>query len=741
MKSLLVKWRKGDPVVSASRPWFCRLDIWGVVAVTLLAAVLRFGRLDQPTLWYDEAMTFSRINGSFSDMLKVLQLDGFVPLHYELYWLLAHVIYPDPWVMRLIPAMAGVAMVPAIYFLARQLVTIRTALLTALLAASSGYLLKFSRDAKMYMLCWTLATFHLGFFFLWLRYAAQRHPKKRLAWLGWIAFGVAAAGTHVTSLLLLLIEALVLLLHRRPDRRVLGICFAWLLGASVMLAGPLGYYAWFNQWHQRTGGIFSAAVLVDDDEKTIGWKVSGLEWIERYHQGRSGPELVRFTASSFLTGWEWPRDGRQDVAQGRTPRWIFDLGVAAMSGLAILLAWGTMRSVSRKSRALFADSVDRSLPLATLAAVAMGMFLVVYGVFYCRSVNGFVSPGHWLQQGWLWVGWPRGLGVLLLAILAGWAMAACGCLRRVVGVGLSVGLAWTLLQAVHWHQAHFMLPWLEKWTTDGWLVFWAGLLASWWWTQWGDTPKERWLKAAAMAGLIVLGLALAWLAYAVWHQLWLKTCGHPELAWKNIWWPRYMGVLIPLMLVLVAVSMSNLPTRGLRWSVVGLFVGLNIVNGMGRVMIQSEPPWDRIAADLHQASRQSDLGVFGFQGATGQPWKDPNWAATANYYLCVAHRATPFPAEFRSGRIRRQLGYFPNLRRDRLEAELARFPQRNRVIVWQYFPWNPAGSKGESPSPPEPLSGGGWRLVSQENREFWDHWSWKHEGRFERREYVRATSP
>ena len=56
-----------------------------LIAITLFGGVLRFWKISQPPLWGDEAATFSRICGSYQDLLDILQFNGFVPLHYELY--------------------------------------------------------------------------------------------------------------------------------------------------------------------------------------------------------------------------------------------------------------------------------------------------------------------------------------------------------------------------------------------------------------------------------------------------------------------------------------------------------------------------------------------------------------------------------------------------------------------------------------------------------------------------------
>src|SRR5205085_1325845 len=90
-----------------------------------------------------------------------------------------------PLVMRLVPAIAGTLMAPAIYFLAIQLANRRVALVAALFAATSAYLLVYSRDAKMYMHFWLMCTLSMASLLWWLR------TRSRVSWLCWVAASVA----------------------------------------------------------------------------------------------------------------------------------------------------------------------------------------------------------------------------------------------------------------------------------------------------------------------------------------------------------------------------------------------------------------------------------------------------------------------------------------------------------------------------------------------------------------------
>src|SRR5438046_3057239 len=98
-----------------------------LLLLTIFAGLIRFIYIDHPVIWGDEAATYSRVCGTFEQMLQVLEEDAFTPLHYELYWWLHTKVWMTPFWMRFVPALAGTLMVPAVYFLARQMVGKRPA--------------------------------------------------------------------------------------------------------------------------------------------------------------------------------------------------------------------------------------------------------------------------------------------------------------------------------------------------------------------------------------------------------------------------------------------------------------------------------------------------------------------------------------------------------------------------------------------------------------------------------------
>ena len=116
------------------RDWLRAINkpgLGALLVVTILGGALRFIRLSHPPLLFDEAATWTRVVGSFAELLDILRYDGFAPLHYEIYWVMARFVRLTPEMMRLVPAISGTLMIPAMYFLARQMASPRVAALAA----------------------------------------------------------------------------------------------------------------------------------------------------------------------------------------------------------------------------------------------------------------------------------------------------------------------------------------------------------------------------------------------------------------------------------------------------------------------------------------------------------------------------------------------------------------------------------------------------------------------------------
>jgi mannosyltransferase len=211
---------------------------WRAVAgLAALALVARVIGLDGG-LWIDEIYALVR---SFRQPFAVIVTEYWGDNHHPFYAVLAHgsllLFGEHPWTVRLPAMLFGVASVPALYALARELVPRREALLASALLAVSYHHVWFSQNARGYAVlafCTLLCTWAL------LRGLAGDALRP------WIIYGVSAglgAYTHLTMVFVVVGHALAALLEvALPDRttgrraRVSHVLVGFTLSAAIALA-------------------------------------------------------------------------------------------------------------------------------------------------------------------------------------------------------------------------------------------------------------------------------------------------------------------------------------------------------------------------------------------------------------------------------------------------------------------------------------------------------------------------
>lgn len=139
-------------MTTAARPGLGRLEILLLAALALTALLLRFFNLGTKSLWYDEAVIYHVVQGSWRDILTQNALENSAPPLYAL--LLGLLTGPDSseGVLRILSAMAGTAAVPALYLLAREFLGARTAWLAPVLLAVAPSQVIYSQQLREYSL-------------------------------------------------------------------------------------------------------------------------------------------------------------------------------------------------------------------------------------------------------------------------------------------------------------------------------------------------------------------------------------------------------------------------------------------------------------------------------------------------------------------------------------------------------------------------------------------------------------
>lgn len=125
---------------------------WLLVAILLLATLLRLVTLGRQSLWFDEAFTpvyvFRHSLGA--TLHAITQTENTPPLWYVLDWLVSRVLGNGAVALRLLSALAGIATVPVVWAIARRLGGARAALAAATLVAVNPLFVWYSQEARAY---------------------------------------------------------------------------------------------------------------------------------------------------------------------------------------------------------------------------------------------------------------------------------------------------------------------------------------------------------------------------------------------------------------------------------------------------------------------------------------------------------------------------------------------------------------------------------------------------------------
>jgi len=125
--------------------------------ILLLALLLRVPQLTFQPLWWDEGYSVFFATRDFPTMLARTAIDIHPPLYYALMqvWMLA--FGTNVVALRLLSVIIGVAAIPLIYLVTKNLFNVRTALVAAFLLAIAPLHIYYSQEVRMYGLATLLA--------------------------------------------------------------------------------------------------------------------------------------------------------------------------------------------------------------------------------------------------------------------------------------------------------------------------------------------------------------------------------------------------------------------------------------------------------------------------------------------------------------------------------------------------------------------------------------------------------
>jgi mannosyltransferase len=314
-----------------------------VIALTALAAALRFGTLNVQSIWLDEAATMVLVHHGFGGMLSHLSSsESAPPLYYMLVWGWTKIFGAGPLGFRSFSALVGTLTIPVLYAAGRR-ISPRVGLWAAALATVNPAMYYYSQEARCYAL---LILFSAIAFVLW-QHALQAPDTRRLAL--WAGASILALLTHYFAAFLFVPEALILA-RRIGWRRV------WAPAGAVLCVGialaPLALSQRANgntNWIEDTSlasrigetakqfvvGLYGPLEILSG--LIVGLLAAGALWLLRRHGNARERRLARDIALVAVTAIALPlllaATHLVDVFDGRNV-------IAAWVPWAVLIAAG-----------------------------------------------------------------------------------------------------------------------------------------------------------------------------------------------------------------------------------------------------------------------------------------------------------------------------------------------------------------------------------------------------------------
>ena len=213
-----------------------------LLLILLLAAGLRFYRLDGQSFWADEGNSVVLAQKPAGDIIQAAAADIHPPAYYLLLKAWGGIFGLDETGARSLSAVLGIFTVWGVYLAGAALKNKRTGLLAALLAAVNPFLIYYSQEARMYQLLALTAVFAAYALTQWWQDAPGPGripaPAASILYVFMAALGLYTHYAFPIHLIALNLAFLVWLMARRSDgvKRVLGRYLApWALLQIVVL--------------------------------------------------------------------------------------------------------------------------------------------------------------------------------------------------------------------------------------------------------------------------------------------------------------------------------------------------------------------------------------------------------------------------------------------------------------------------------------------------------------------------
>jgi len=345
-----------------------------LVAILLLAFLLRVNGLSNQSLWYDELATWNRAILPIGDMIDDLLLNR---KHLPTYFIIMRIwalLGDSELILRYFSVVSGTIAVAAIYLLGKQIDGRVLGLISALFLSISPFHIWYSQEARMYALTGTLVLLATYFFVRLLR------KDHWIGWIGYVLMMVMAVYSHYLVLFILAAHYAFLALHyrrlkiffRRWIAAAAAICLMFAIwGAYIMLTGGLGgapFWIQSARWFEplMTLLVFSAGPTINPNNplfyvilavfflaagiayQRYGWRLPQNQADRKRFQQALNARLLVFwlfvpMILVFLISVDLPIPQKRSIYMDRYL-------LIALPGLLLLSAWGLLTITRQPSK-------------------------------------------------------------------------------------------------------------------------------------------------------------------------------------------------------------------------------------------------------------------------------------------------------------------------------------------------------------------------------------------------------
>lgn len=206
-----------DSLTARREPFKVSLRVL-LVLIIAVGAFIRLRGLGTRSLWVDELSTWHVSRMPLADSLQWEPELTIPPLYQFALRLMTDAPHPPEWLLRLPALIAGILIIPATWWLARQFGDAKAACAAAGLAAVQGTLLTYSQEARPYTMLVAGCTLSMA---LWYRAVTQ---GRRADLIAYVVITVLAIHAHYLAVLTVAAQVLwwaIVWAEQEPDRRSL----------------------------------------------------------------------------------------------------------------------------------------------------------------------------------------------------------------------------------------------------------------------------------------------------------------------------------------------------------------------------------------------------------------------------------------------------------------------------------------------------------------------------------------